>query len=112
MVETHTVRKMNASTLLVETGQNVLQPFESNAEILRIIGKALAETSDLNVEFQNYDLTLSADQAQIPGMKPSQFRLERKKGIEFTCNRFHSVEPLRTTQQLDILERLEQLASP
>ena len=59
IIETHTVRQMYDSSLLVETDRNVFQPFESYAEILQLIEKSLKESSGLGVEFQNYGFTLA-----------------------------------------------------
>lgn len=109
IIETHTVHQMYDSSLLVETDQNVFQPFESYAEILQLIEKSLKESSGLGVEFQNYGFTLAADRTQISAMKPNPFRLERKEGVEFFRHQFYSTAPLKTKQHLDILERLEQL---
>ncbi|MCY4460407.1 MAG: hypothetical protein OXC26_08440 [Albidovulum sp.] len=109
IIETHTVRQMYDSSLLVETDRNVFQPFESYAEILKLIEKSLKESSGLGVEFQNYGFTLAADQTQISAMKPNLFRLERKEGIEFSRHQLYSTAPLKTKQHLDILDRLEQL---
>ncbi|MCY3879903.1 MAG: hypothetical protein OXF74_12085 [Rhodobacteraceae bacterium] len=109
IIETHTVRRMYDSSLLVETDQDVFHPFELYTEILQLIEKSLEGSSGLNVNFQNFGFTFAADHTQISAMKPGHFRLERKEGIEFSRNQFYSTAPLRTKQHLDILERLEQL---
>ncbi len=109
IIETHTVRQMYASSLLVETDRSVFQPLESYAEIARLIEDSLRESSGLDVAFQNYGFELAADQTQISTMKPIYFRLERKEGIEFSRDQFYSAAPLKTKQHLEILERLEQL---
>ncbi len=111
IIETHTVRQMYDSGLLVETDRNVFQPFEPYAEIIQLIERSLKESSGLAVKFQNYGFALSADRSQISAMKPNPFRLERKEGIEFSRHQFYSAAPLRTKQHLDILERLEKLVS-
>ena len=110
MIETHTVSKTYDSTLLVETDRHVLKPFEAYAEILRMIEKALQDSSGLEIVYQNYGLALSADQTRNPALRPIPFRFERKEGIEFSRHQFHATAPLKTKQHLEILERLEQLA--
>ena len=110
VIETHTVSKMYDSALLVETDQDVFKPFEAYAEILRMIEKALQESSNLEIAYQNYGLALSVDQTRNPALKPIPFRFERKEGIEFSRHQFHATAPLKTKQHLEILERLEQLA--
>ena len=110
VIETHTVSKMYDSTLLVETFQDVFKPFEAYVEILRMIEKALQDSSNLKIAYQNYGLALSADQTRNPTLKPIPFRFERKEGIEFSRHQFHATAPLKTKQHLEILDRLEQLA--
>ena len=101
---------MYDSTLIVETDQDVLKPFDAYADILRMIEKALQDSSDLEIAYQNYGLALSADQTRNPALGPIPFRFERKEGIEFSRHQFHTTAPLKTKQHLKILERLEQLA--
>lgn len=110
MIETHTVSKMYDSTLLVETDRDVFQPFETYAEILRMIEKALQDSSGLEIAYQNYGLTLSADPTRNSALKPGHFRFERKEGIDFSRHQFYAAAPLKTKQHLQILERLDQLS--
>ena len=110
MIETHTVSRMYDSTLLIETDRDVFQPFEAYAEILKMIEKALQDSSGLEIAYQNFGLTLSADQTRNSALKPAPFRFERKEGIEFSRHQFYSTAPLKTKQHLGILERLEQLS--
>ena len=110
VVETHTVSKMYESTLLVQTDRDVLQPFEAYADILRMIEKALRDASGLDIAYQNFGLTLSADQTRNPALKSAPFRFERKEGVDFSLHQFFAVAPLKTKQHLTVLERLEQLS--
>ena len=110
VIETHTVRKMYDSTLLVETDGDIFKPLDAYAGVLRMIEKTLQDSSGLSVQYQNFGLVLSADQTQNPALKPIPFRFERKEGIEFSRCQFFTSAPLRTKQHLEILEQLEQLA--
>ena len=109
-VETHTISKMYESTLLVESERDVFQPFEAYADILGMIEKALRDASGLEIAYQNFGLSLSADQTRNPALKSAPFRFERKEGIEFSLHQFFTVAPLKTKQHLAVLERLEQLS--
>ena len=111
IIETHTISRRYDSTLLVETDRDIFAPFETYAEILRMIEKELRDSSGLDVAYQNYGFMLSADQARNPALKPIPFRFERKEGIDFSHHQFYTTAPLGTEQHLRILERLEQLVS-
>ena len=109
VIETHTVNKMYASTLLVETEGNILGPLNEYAGILQIIENALRESSGLRIKYHKFGFTLSADQSKNPALRPIPFRFERKEGIEFSRNQFHTTAPLKTKQHLKILEQLDKL---
>ena len=110
VVETHTVSKMYESTLLVESDADVFRPFGPYGEILRMTEKALQDASGLEIAYQNFGFTLSADQTRNPALKSAPFRFERKEGIDFSRHQFFAVAPLKTKQHLEVLERLEQLS--
>ena len=110
VIETHTISKMYDSTLLVEADRDIFKPFETYAEVLRMIEKALKDSSGLQIAYENFGLALSADQTRNPALKPSPFRFERKEGIDFSHHQYHATAPLKTKQHLEILDRLEQLA--
>ena len=109
VIETHTISKIYDSTLLVEADRDIFKPFEAYAEILRMIEKGVKDSSSLQVTYENFGLALSADQTRNPALKPSPFRFERKEGIDFSHHQYHATAPLKTTQHLEVLDRLEQL---
>jgi len=109
-IETHTVSKIYESILLVETDRDIFKPFDAYVSILTLIETALHDASKLNVKYENFGLTLSADHTQNPALKPIPFRFERKEGIEFSRCQYYTTAPLRTKQHLEVLERLEGLA--
>ena len=111
VIETHSVNKMYESILLVETDRDIFKPLDVYASILRMVETALKDSSELEVQYQNFGLTLSADHTQNPALKPITFRFERKEGIEYSRQQFHTSAPLKTKQHLEVLERLEQLAA-
>lgn len=110
MTETHTVNKMYESVLLVETHRDIFRPLDVYTGVLRMIEKALRDSSKLEVQYQHFGLALSADHTQNPALKPIPFRFERKEGIEYSRRQFHTTAPLKTKQHLEVLEHLEQLA--
>ena len=110
VLETHTVNKMYESTLLVETDRDVFKPFDAYTGILRMIETAISDATGLENQYHNFGLSLSADQTQNPALKPIPFRFERKEGIEFSRQNFHTTAPLRTKQHLEILEAIEHLS--
>ena len=110
VIETHAVNKMYESTLLIESEQDILKPLNEFASIARMIESALRDSSGLEIHYENFGISLSADQSHNPFLKPVSFRFERKEGIEFSRNQFFTVAPLKTKQHVKVLEQLEQLA--
>lgn len=111
VIDTHTVNKIYESVLLVETEQDIFRPFNVYSDVLPMIENALQDASKLTVQYENFGLALAADHTQIPGLKPMPFRFEKKEGIEFSRQMYHTTAPLKTKQHLEILERLEQMAA-
>ncbi len=109
VIETHEINKMYESVLLVETGRDIFKPLEAYSEIVTMIESEIQESTGLNIPYHNYGLSLSADQTRNPALKPMQFRLERKEGIDFSRRHFFATAPLKTQQHLKILGRLEKL---
>ena len=109
VVETHTVNKMYESTLLVECEREIFRALDEYSIIARMIESALQESSGLEIQYQNFGISLSADQSQNPFLKPMPFRFERKEGIEFSRHQFFTTAPLKTKQHLEVLTQLEQL---
>ena len=110
VINTHTISKMYDSTLLVEVDRDIFKPLEAYAEVLRMIERALKDSSGLHIAYENFGLALSADQTRNPALKPSPFRFERKEGIDFSHHQYHATAPLKTKLHLEVLNRLEQLA--
>ena len=109
VVETHTVNKMYESTLLVESEREIFRPLDDFSTVARMVESALKESSGLEIQYQNFGISLSADQSQNPFLKPMPFRFERKEGIEFSRHQFFTTAPLKTKQHLEVLTQLEQL---
>ena len=109
IIHTHKISKMYDSTLVVETERDVFKPLSAYIGIKKMIEKALWNSSNLEITFENFGLSLSADQTQNPALKPTPFRFERKVGIEFSLNQYYTTAPLTTKQHVEILEKLEQI---
>ena len=110
IAQTHRVNKMYDSTLIVETDKNIFEPLDAYADIARMIDKKLHNSSGIEVQFQHFSWTLSADHTQNPALKPVPFRFERKAGVEFSLNQYYTTAPLKTKQHIEILREIEKLA--
>ena len=110
LIKTHIVNKLYESVLVVETDRDIFKPFAAYSGMARMMEIALRDLCGLEVKYHNFGFGLSADEAQNPALKPTPFRFERKIGVEYSLNQFHTAAPLKTKQHLEILENLEQLA--
>jgi hypothetical protein len=110
-LETHKVNCIYESTLLVRSNARILQSLDALAPIQEFISKSLKTATGLEAKFEPFGLTLAADHSLIPGLKPVNFRLERRGGLSFDTNYYLSQAPLRTPDHLKLLERLEKLVS-
>ncbi len=109
MIKTHKISKVYSSTLLVESDRDMFKPFRAYAEICHMVENALRQSCGLEVMYENFGFTLSADQTQNPALKPVPFRFERKEGIDFSYKKFFAIAPLKTSQHLKILHQMEKL---
>ena len=56
-------------------------------------------------------IALAADHAEIAGLKPVAFRLERRGEIAYSENLYASLAPLPTNAHLALLTKLEKLGA-
>ena len=106
-VRSHFVEKIYDSTLVFQTDKNILKPLNGLIEIADTIQSNLKENSGLDVRFEPFGWVLSADSTQNPALKPTNLRIERRVGVEFSINQYISAAPLKTKQHLSLLEKLE-----
>jgi hypothetical protein len=110
-VETHTINRTYESNVLVRSDAKLLKAIDAIAPIREMIVKAVKSSMDTDIQFEPFGIALAADHGLIPGLKPSTFRLERRAGLAFDTNLYVSQAPVRTSDHLKILERLEKLVS-
>lgn len=103
------VDKMYESSVIIEADEKILSPLTAMAGLCEDIGKMVALNTGLDVRYQPAGFTLAPDHTQISTLKPSTFRLERRFGAEFSLNQFFSFAPLKTSQHMDLLERVGRL---
>ena len=110
-IETHNINRAYESTLLVRSGAKLLQALGALAPVQEIITKSLKAATGLESKFEPFGISLGADYTLIPGLKPINFRLERRGGLSFETNYYISQAPLRTPDHLKLLEKLEKLVA-
>lgn len=109
LISTHKTERLYDSAIIVRTEGKILHLLDELAEVCTSMQRHLSDSTGTNVEFLPFGLSLAADTAQIPGLKPSKFRLERREGIDFSFNQYFSSAPLRTKEHFEILEMIDLL---
>jgi len=109
MIKTRSVDRIYDSHLIVETDENILGPLEALSDIGNMIESNLKSNCGLEVKFEPFGMSLAADQTQNAALKPTNFRIERRIGTEYSLNQFISTAPLTTKQHIRALEKLESL---
>jgi len=105
--KSNTVDRMYQSAFVFESKKNILKPLQAATKLADSLNERLAKTSGLDVEFNSFGISLSADQAKISSMKPSIFRIERRAGVEFDFGQYFTTAPLKTNDHLAMLEEWE-----
>jgi hypothetical protein len=109
VIKTRLVDRIYDSNLVIESNENILSPLDALSDIAKAIETDLSSECGLEVNFEPFGMSLSADQTQNASLRPAVFRIERRIGIEFSLNQFVSTAPLTTQQHIRTLERLESL---
>jgi len=107
--KSRTIDRMYESNLIFHADEKIMTPLKAMSALCGQVGEMVALNTGLEVEFQSAGFTVAADHTQIPSLKPSIFRLERIFASEFPLNQFISVAPLKTSQHVEVLEKLESL---
>ena len=108
-IKTHSINKIYDSTIIIQTDKSILKPLDTLTKIANVLQSELKETSGLDVKYEPFGWTLSADPTQNPALKPVSFRIERRVGIEFSMQTYISAAPLKLKQHVALLEKLESL---
>jgi hypothetical protein len=109
LLKVHKADTFYQSTVTVACTKDLLAPIKGLSKIQKSLSKKLLATSDLDVSFATFGLSLSVDEAKMPGSKPVVFRVERKINVEFERGFYVSTAPLTTTGHLELLAELEAL---
>lgn len=105
-IESHSVSKIYESHVVFRTKHNILRAVAAYTDVAKQISAGLKKATNQLAVFEPFGFTLAADSAEIHGLKPIPFRLERKSGIEFPLNYYYSSAPLRTKEHLAVLQKL------
>ena len=108
-VETHGVNRAYESTLLIHSTAPLLRAVEALAPIQELLRRSVKSAMKVDAKFEPFGLSIAADHAHIPSMKPIAFRVERKATMAFEENFYVSGAPLPTADHIKVLERLEKL---
>ena len=109
-VETHTINKVYESHLIVSSKKNILDSLGRLSKISASIQILLKKSSGIDVELQPSGLSFAADDTKIAGLRPIDFRLERKVNSSFEKGVYYSRSPLQTNDHLRVLEMIESLS--
>ncbi len=110
LIKTHSIDRIYGSVLVVEADPSVvLSPLDKLEELSRMIEGFLKKNGGLEVAFEPFGWALATDQTRNPALKPIAFKFERRLGAEYSTNQFVSTAPLKTSQHLELLERLQAL---
>ena len=99
--------RMYESTLVFHSEKDVLRPLSIMSTVAKSISDHLSAVNGGEFAYGPAGLTLSADNAKIPSLRPSAFRIERREGVEFPTNLYFSTAPLRTDDHLAVLQEWE-----
>ncbi len=108
-IETHHINTAYESGLVVRSEAPLLKVLEALAPIQDLLVKSVKSAMGLDAKIEPFGIAFSTDYSLIPGMKPAAFRLERRAGLGFDTNLYVSQAPLRTTDHIKVLQRLEKL---
>ena len=111
VVPNRTADRIHESHLIIEADPAILEPLQSLTNLGKQLSELLRSNYGLKAEYQPLGYTLATEQAKSPDLKPVIFRVERRLDAEFKFNQFVCVASLRTSQHLDILEKLEAMYS-
>ena len=108
-IKTHAIDNIYESIVVVQTDKNIFKPLEALSEIANMLQSNLKETIGLDVKYEPFGWSFSADPALNPALKPIGFRIERRIGMDYSLKNYISSAPLKLKQHLSLLEKLETL---
>lgn len=108
-IETHDISRTYDSNIIVQTDAKLLACIDAMSDLLKALSSSLHKANGMNHKFQSAGFSLAVDGADIAGLKPSPFRVERRAEIAFSKNLYFSAAPLPTKAHVEVLSRLEKL---
>jgi hypothetical protein len=110
-IETQLVNKAYQSELIVHTAAPIMKFADVLQTMSDLLSKSLKEHTNLDAQVESVGLALATDNALLPVIKPTSFRIERRVGVPFHANLYYAQAPLPTAEHLRLLERFEKLVS-
>lgn len=108
--ETHEINKTYESSLVLQSEAKLLGLLDTASELQKVLSGLLNKATGMTHKFQSAGFALAVDGAEIAGLKPTPFRVERRAEISFSKNFYFSIAPLPTKAHLELLSKLEKLA--
>jgi hypothetical protein len=109
IVPTRKNDRIHESQLVVSAHESILEPLSSLELISELISSLVKENYGLELKFRSLGYSLSTDPTKSAEIRPAAFRLERRLAAEFELNQFYSIAPLRTSQHLEVLHKIEMM---
>lgn len=105
----HNGARAYLSNIEIESKIELDEKFEKFAALGKIISAILCSYGQSPKDFTFSKLALHCDLTDVPVPKASNFTFERRDGLPYGDHRYFSSSPLRTKDQLAILNELEAL---
>jgi hypothetical protein len=95
------------STVVVEFEENLDSALRQFDKISKVLSSAITDAYQVPTNIQLNRISFNADPQTVPHLFNTQFNIERRVGIPYGDNRYHSTAPLKTEIHLGCLEHLE-----
>jgi hypothetical protein len=97
------------STVVVEFEEGLDWALRQFGKISKILSSAVTDAYQVPANIQLNRISFNADPQTVPHLFNSQFNIERRVGLPYGDNRYHSTAPLKTEIHLRCLEQFEVL---
>jgi hypothetical protein len=108
-INTHKLNKIYDCRLIFKSEVDIPKKLQTIDHLAKTISMALRDATGIDATYQSSGISLSADATKSLGLKPSEFRLERRAGQPFESDLYYSAAPLPTKAHIKILNSLEKL---
>jgi len=103
----NTIDKMYQSVITFASDKDILSPLNAAKSLFFDVQEGVKNATGFDIPFASAGFFLSVDEATIPSMKPTAFKIERRAGSECQFNHYFSAAPLRTSDHVRTLEKWE-----